>query len=120
PGRQTGRDGDAMGRRRIAHRFHGAINMVLSTCLIGSALRGAGTHHYASSMRTAVIRINVDPSGALSAADIELGMAKVTAGLDELGLSLVHADLVAQPAHRRELQFLAAGDDATALQQRAA
>jgi hypothetical protein len=71
-------------------------------------------------MRTAVIRINVDPNGALAAADIEQGMAKVVAGLDEVGMTLVDADLAAQPSHRRELQFLATGDDTTALQHRAA
>jgi hypothetical protein len=79
-----------------------------------------GIHHYASTMRTAVIRINVDPNGALGPGEIEQGMAKVLAGLGERGMSIVHADLAAQPAHRRELQFLAVGDDAAALQDSAA
>lgn len=62
-------------------------------------------------MRTAVIRINVDPQGALGEADVERGMAEVLAGLPELGLRLVSEDLVSLPAKRRELQFLAEGDD---------
>jgi len=62
-------------------------------------------------MRTAVIRINVDPQGTLGDADIELGMADVLATLPELGLRLVSDDLVSLPAKRRELQFLADGDD---------
>jgi hypothetical protein len=71
-------------------------------------------------MRTAVVRINVDPNGTLEAADIETGMAKLLAGLDELGMTVVRTDLSSLPAHRRELQFLAAGDDAGALQESAA
>ena len=63
-------------------------------------------------MRTAVIRINVDPEGALGAAEIEQGIDYVTAGAAELGLRLVSQDLGALPAKRRELQFLTEGDPA--------
>jgi hypothetical protein len=70
-------------------------------------------------MRTAVIRINVDPAGSLADADIERGMGEVRAGLDQLGLRLVSDDLAALPAKRRELQFLADGDDSGALERAA-
>ncbi len=66
-------------------------------------------------MRTAVIRINVDPSGTLSDTDVQNGVAGVLADVDELGMRLVHPDLGSLPRSRRELQFLAAGDDPAAL-----
>ncbi len=61
-------------------------------------------------MRTAVIRINIDPAGILGAADVERGMDYVLAGVAELGLRLVSKDLGSLPPNRRELQFLAEGD----------
>lgn len=67
-------------------------------------------------MRTAVIRINVDPSGSLERARIEQGVAAVQVELGDLGMTLVHTDLATQPSNRRELQFLAAGDDLAAMQ----
>ena len=70
-------------------------------------------------MRTAVIRINVDPSGTLSDTDVEAGVAKVLAGVDELGMRLVHPNLGSLPPNRRELQFLAAGEDPADLQRSA-
>src|SRR5258708_5330785 len=70
-------------------------------------------------MRTAVIRINVDPSGALSDAEVETGVAEVLAGVDELGMRLVDANLRSLPPNRRELQFLAAGEAPAALQRSA-
>ena len=65
-------------------------------------------------MRTAVIRINVDPTAALGDAAIRAGLADVLAGLEELGLRLVSDDLISLPAKRRELQFLAEADDPAA------
>jgi hypothetical protein len=70
-------------------------------------------------MRTAVIRINVDPQGTLGEGEVERGLAHVLATLPEVGLRLVSEDLVSLPAKRRELQFLADGDD-PAPRQRAA
>jgi hypothetical protein len=61
-------------------------------------------------MRTAVIRVNVDPEGTLTSADIAKGLDVVLAGLAELGLQLVSKDLAALPAKRRELEFLGDGD----------
>src|SRR5260370_37137967 len=66
-------------------------------------------------MRTAVIRINVDPGGTLSDTDVETGVAQVLAGVSELGMRLVHPDLGSLPSSRRELQFLAAGEDPAAV-----
>jgi hypothetical protein len=70
-------------------------------------------------MRTAVIRINVDPKGALGDTDIERGMQDVLAGLAELGLRLVSDDLRSLPPKRRELQFLAESDDPSVMQRAA-
>jgi hypothetical protein len=61
-------------------------------------------------MRTAVIRINVDPEGTLGPAEIERGIDYVAAGVAELGLRLVSRDLGTLPPKRRELQFLTEGD----------
>jgi hypothetical protein len=66
-------------------------------------------------MRTAVLRINVDPKGTLGDADVEHGMPDVLAGLAELGLRLVSDDLRSLPPKRRELQFLADSDDPAAM-----
>ena len=66
-------------------------------------------------MRTAVIRINVDPSGTLSDTDVETGVAEVLAGVGELGMRLVHPNLGSLPPDRRVLQFLAAGEDPAAV-----
>jgi hypothetical protein len=63
-------------------------------------------------MRTAVIRVNVDPAGTLGAAEVERGMDHVLAAAAGLGLRLVSEDLGSLPPNRRELQFLAEGDPA--------
>src|ERR1700742_2539415 len=66
-------------------------------------------------MRTAVIRINVDPQGTLGPQDITRGLAHVLTGSAEAGLRLVSDDLDALPPTRRELQFLGEGDPADLL-----
>src|SRR5258707_7291249 len=66
-------------------------------------------------MRTAVIRINVDPGGNLSDTDVETGVADVLAGVGEFGMRLVHPNLGSLPPDRRVLQFLAAGEDPAAV-----
>jgi hypothetical protein len=63
-------------------------------------------------MRTAVIRINVDPKGTLGAAEIARGLDYVVSGVAGLGLRLVSKDLGTLPPKRRELQFLGEGDPA--------
>src|SRR5260370_14934522 len=66
-------------------------------------------------MRTAVIRINVEPGGTLSDTDVESGVAQVLEGASERGMRLVDPDLGSLPSSRRELQFLAAGEDPAAV-----
>jgi hypothetical protein len=65
-------------------------------------------------MRTAVVRVNVDPSGALTAAQLSKGMAALLGLADELGAGVVENDLAAMPASRREVQLLIAADDVDA------
>ena len=66
-------------------------------------------------MRTAVVRINVDPSGVLTAARLREGMATLLGLARELGVQVVDNDLGAMPAGRREAQLLIAGDDVDAV-----
>jgi hypothetical protein len=63
-------------------------------------------------MRTAVVRVNVDPAGVLTAAQLGDGMAALRALAGELGLEVVENNLAAMPAGRREVEVLVAGDDA--------
>jgi hypothetical protein len=68
-------------------------------------------------MRTAVVRVNVDPSGALTAAQLSQGMAALLGLVDELGAGVVENDLAAMPASRREVELLIAGDDVGSVEQ---
>jgi hypothetical protein len=63
-------------------------------------------------MRTAVVRVNVDPSGVLTAVQLGQGMAALLGLAGELGLEVVENDLAAMPAVRREVEVLIAGEDA--------
>jgi hypothetical protein len=67
-------------------------------------------------MRTAVIRINVDPAGELEESLLRERMATFVARADSAGMSVVGT----LPAHGRELQILMTGDNGAALQQAAA
>lgn len=60
-----------------------------------------------SAVRTAVVRVDVDPFGQLTPARLTEGMA----ALRELGAEVVEADLSALPAGRRQVEVLVAGDD---------
>jgi hypothetical protein len=62
-------------------------------------------------MRTAVVRVNVDPSGVLSAAELSQGMTALLGLARELGADVVDNDLAAMPVGRREVELLIAGDD---------
>ena len=62
-------------------------------------------------MRTAVVRVNVDPSGALTAAQLSQGMTVLLGLVGELGAEVVDNNLAAMPAGRREVELLIAGDD---------
>ena len=62
-------------------------------------------------MRTAVVRVNVDPSGLLTAAQLSQGMTALLEFADELGVEVVDNNLAATPASHREVELLIAGDD---------
>jgi hypothetical protein len=68
-------------------------------------------------MRTAVVRVNVDPDHALAPAQLTEGMALLLAGVAEVGCEVVFKDLGAMPAGRREVELLVACDDVGAAKQ---
>lgn len=61
-------------------------------------------------MRTAVLRINVDPDGVLTAAQLTTGMAQLRSGAAQLGAELIDIDLVSAAAGRREVELLMSGE----------
>jgi hypothetical protein len=70
-------------------------------------------------MRTAVVRVNVDPSGLLTAAQLDQGMSTLLGLADEVGAEVVQTALAAMPAPRREVQLLIVGSDADTVKQTA-
>ncbi|MEY8014588.1 hypothetical protein [Mycobacterium servetii] len=70
-------------------------------------------------MRTAVVRVNVDPPGLLTPAQLDEGMAALLGLARELGADVVDNNLAAMPPGRREAELLIAGDDVAALTDRA-
>ena len=70
-------------------------------------------------MRTAVVRVNVDPTGALTPAQLREGMAVLLGRVGEIGAGVVENDLAAMPAGRREVQLLITADDVDAAKQSA-
>ena len=70
-------------------------------------------------MRTAVVRVGVDPSGALTPARLRDGMAALRRLADEVGAGLVDNNLSAMPASRREVELLMAGTDPEGLKRTA-
>ncbi|MGO9693949.1 MAG: hypothetical protein ACLPYO_09100 [Mycobacterium sp.] len=66
-------------------------------------------------MRTAVVRVNVDPSGLLTAAQLSQGMTALLGLARELDADVVDNNLAAMPAGRREAELLIAGDDVDAV-----
>jgi hypothetical protein len=70
-------------------------------------------------MRTAVVRVNVDPGSVLTAAQLGEGMEALLGLSDEIGAGVVENDLAAMPASRREVQLLIALDDVDAAKQTA-
>ncbi|WP_102419584.1 hypothetical protein [Mycobacterium sp. 4858] len=62
-------------------------------------------------MRTAVVRVNVDPSGALTAAQLSQGMGALRGLVGKLGHDIVENNLGAMPPSRRVIEMLIAGDD---------
>jgi hypothetical protein len=63
-------------------------------------------------MRTAVVRINVDPDNALAPAQLTEGMAMLLERVGHLGGDVIMKDLAAMPAGRREVELLITCDDA--------
>ena len=70
-------------------------------------------------MRTAVVRVNVDPPGLLTPAQLDEGMAALLGLARELGADVVDNNLAAMPPGRREAELLIAGDDVDSLTEQA-
>lgn len=62
-------------------------------------------------MRTAVVRVNVDPEGALTPAQLRDGMAALLELADKAGAGVVENDLASMPVSRREVELLIAAED---------
>ena len=70
-------------------------------------------------MRTAVVRVNVDPDNVLAPAQLTEGMAVLLERVGHLGGDVIMKDLGAMPAGRREVELLISCDDADAARRRA-
>ena len=70
-------------------------------------------------MRTAVVRVDVDPSGLLTAAQLDQGISTLLGLADEGGAEVVQTEPAAMPAARREVQLLIVGSDADTVKQTA-
>ncbi|MGE2733017.1 hypothetical protein [Mycolicibacterium vaccae] len=68
-------------------------------------------------MRTAVVRVDVDPAAALTADQLREGMATLSALAGARQAGVVEADLTTMPSNRRQVEVLIAGDDIEQLQQ---
>jgi hypothetical protein len=62
-------------------------------------------------MRTAVVRVNVDPDSVLTPAQLAEGMEVLLGLSDEIGSGVVENDLAAMPVSRREVQRLITAED---------
>lgn len=62
-------------------------------------------------MRTAVIRVNVDPGGVLTPEQLRNGTAELRELVAEFGAEMVENDLAAMPDSRREVMLLIGSDD---------
>src|SRR5271168_2610180 len=70
-------------------------------------------------MRTAVVRVNVDPESVLTPAQLREGMTALLGLVDEISAGVVENDLAAMPPGRREVQLLIAADDVDTVKQAA-
>lgn len=70
-------------------------------------------------MRTAVVRVDVDPAGELAPAQLTEGMATLRAHADQLDIGVVDNNLAAMPVRRREVELLIVGADPEELKRRA-
>lgn len=62
-------------------------------------------------MRTAVLRVNVDPENALVPAQLAEGMSVLLGLIGEVSADVVDRDLAGMPAGRREVELLIGCDD---------
>jgi hypothetical protein len=62
-------------------------------------------------MRTAVVRVDVDPSAVLASAQLRDGMATLSGLAAEHGAEVVDVDLAIMPTNRRQVEVLIAGDE---------
>lgn len=62
-------------------------------------------------MRTAVVRVDVDPSASLTQAQLREGMATLSELAESREIGVVAADLASMPSNRRQVEVLVAGDD---------
>jgi len=67
-------------------------------------------------MRTAVVRVGVDPAGELAPAQLTDGMARLRDSAAAADVEVVENNLVGLPPQRREVEVLIVGDDAAELQ----
>ncbi len=70
-------------------------------------------------MRTAVVRVNVDPTSVLTPAQLEEGMGSLLGLVGEIGAGVVDNNLARMPAGRREAELLIAAEDVAVAQQTA-
>ncbi|OBI43130.1 hypothetical protein A5707_05300 [Mycobacterium kyorinense] len=70
-------------------------------------------------MRTAVVRVSVDPSGALTPAQLDQGMTMLLELAEEAGADVLDISLGAMPIGRREVQLLIGGNDVETLKRTA-
>jgi hypothetical protein len=68
-------------------------------------------------MRTAVVRVDVDPTGELTPAQLADGLTTLLALADKAGAEVVHTTVAAMLAARRELELLIIGSDADTVKQ---
>lgn len=62
-------------------------------------------------MRTAVVRIDVDPAGELTAGRLAQGVRALRGSAVALGAEVIDNDVARKPPHRREVQLLVTTDD---------
>jgi hypothetical protein len=65
-------------------------------------------------MRTAVVRVNVDPEGRFTHARLTEGMVVLLGLVGEAGVDMVENDLTTMPTGRREVELLIAAEDVDA------
>lgn len=70
-------------------------------------------------MRTAVVRVNVDPSGSLTPTQLSQGITALLQLAEESGAGLVQSNLADMPVNRREVELLVGGSDLDAVKQTA-